>query len=150
MSEVKIEERKKNQTISHKADKIMSIIDIVLCHDRYPFWPPPVMFSQIPGWSEGVGASLQRGVARPSAQHSSQQNPAETPPGHTFPPAHRLRGPAAQTGLSGKPRLHRPHRHRQGQGTCPSTASQTVKLMTRAYWEFPLCPTVLMYWYKTA
>lgn len=41
MSEVKIEERKKNQTISHKADKIMSIIDIVLCHDRYPFWPPP-------------------------------------------------------------------------------------------------------------
>lgn len=75
--------------------------------------------------SEGVGASLQRGSARPSAEHPSQQNPAETPPGNTFPPAHWLRGAAAKTGLSGKPRLHRPHRHCQGQGNSPRPLRRT-------------------------
>lgn len=93
-------------------------------------------FSQISTSSEGAGAAFQRRGARPSAQHSSQQNPAETPPGHTFPPARWLRGTEAQTGLSGKPRLHRPHRHRQGQGNCPSTdaknKSLTVAVVTAA------------------
>lgn len=76
--------------------------------------------------TRGVGASVQRGSSRPPAQHPSQQNPAATPPGHTFSPADRLRGAAPQTGLSGKPRLHNPHRHRQGQGeSCPLPHTNT-------------------------
>lgn len=67
--------------------------------------------------SAGLGAALQRGSSGPAAQHPAQQDPAETPSGHAFPPACRRRGPAPQTGVSGKPRLQRPHGHRQGQGT---------------------------------
>lgn len=88
----------------------------------------PRCFLVSPARSEGVGASLQRGSARPSAQHPSQQNPAETPPGNTFPPAHWLRGAAAKTGLSGKPRLLRPHRHCQGQGNSSVLCAKLIPL----------------------
>lgn len=67
--------------------------------------------------SAGLGATLQRGSSRPATQHPAHQDPAETPPRHALPPACRRRGPAPQTGVSGKPRLQRPHGHRQGQGT---------------------------------
>ena len=104
---------------------VTALIVVVHIKNDFSLWPLTTMLPKRLCLAAGVGASLQRGSARPPAQHSSQQNPAETPPGNTLPPAHRLRGAAAQTGLSGKPRLHRPHRHRQGQGSCPSTASQT-------------------------
>lgn len=65
----------------------------------------------------GAGASLQRGGARPPAQHPSRENAAAAPPGHALPPAGRRRGAAAQTGVSGKPRLPGADGHRQGEGT---------------------------------
>lgn len=87
--------------------------------------------SQISACAAGVGAAFQRGGSGPSAQHPSQQNPAETPPGHALPPAHRLRGSEAQTGLSGKPRLLCPHRYGQGQGNCRTNTLTNPSVSTR-------------------
>lgn len=50
--------------------------------------------------SLGSGASVQRGDHGFAAEHPPKQDPAAPPPRHTFQPAHRLRGPAAQTGVS--------------------------------------------------
>lgn len=77
--------------------------------------------------SAGLGAALQCGSSRPAAQHPTHQDPAETPLGHTLPPACWRRGPAPQTGVSGKPRLQRPHGHRQGQGTANHQGLHTAE-----------------------
>lgn len=66
--------------------------------------------------SSGAGATVQRGDHGVAAEHPPKQDFVASPPCHTFQPAHWLRGPAAQTGVSWKSRLHSTYCHHQGQG----------------------------------
>lgn len=59
-----------------------------------------------PNSRSGSGATVQCGDDGFAAEHPPQQDSAAAPPCHTFQPAHWFRGPAAQTGVSRKPRLH--------------------------------------------
>ena len=64
----------------------------------------------------GSGAAVQRGVHGSAPEHPPQQDATATPPRHAFQPAHWLRGPAAQAGVSGEPRLHVAYCHHKSQG----------------------------------
>lgn len=64
----------------------------------------------------GSGATVQRGDHGPAAEHPPQQDPAASPPRHTFQSADRLRGAAAQARVPGKPGLYFTDRHHKGQG----------------------------------
>lgn len=82
--------------------------------------------------SSGSGAAVQRGDHGIAAEHSPKQDSVASPPRHTFQPAHWLRGPAAQTGVSWKPRLHSAYCHHQGQGKLWVIDGASVHLNTPA------------------
>lgn len=64
----------------------------------------------------GSGATVQCGDHGSAAEHPPKQDSAAPPPRHTFQPADRLRGPAAQTGVSRKPGLHFAYSYHKSQG----------------------------------
>lgn len=85
--------------------------------------------------SSGSGATVQRGDHGFTAEHSSQQDTAAPPPGHSFHLADWLRGPAEQTRVSWKPRLHAAHCYHESEGN-----TYMLNVMRRRRKELPVWP----------
>lgn len=87
-----------------------------VCLGKYRVFPNVPSTAKTFPFSSGSWATVQRGDHGVAAEHPPEQDSVASPPRHTLQPANWLRGPAAQTGVSWKPRLQSAYCHHQGQG----------------------------------